>query len=80
MKYIEELSIGDTFSYKDQIFLLTSDFKSNGSRLCYSLINGQPSWLANQTMIEHNPIYILDKDNNTIPVKITAKQDVVNQI
>lgn len=78
MKYIEELHIGDTFSYKDQLFLLTSDFKSNGHRLCYSLISGQPSWLANQTMIEHHPIYILDKDNNTIPVKITTKQDVIN--
>lgn len=78
MKYIEELDIGDTFTYKDHLFVLTSDFKSNGFRLCYSLISGQPSWLTNQTMIEHNPIYILDKDNNTIPVKITAKQDVAN--
>lgn len=73
MKYIEELNIGDTFTYKDQMFLLTSDYKSNGSRLCYSLVNGQPCWLTSQTIIEHNPIYILDKDNNIIPVKITTK-------
>lgn len=78
MKYIEELNIGDTFTYKDQVFVLTSDYKSNGARLCYSLVNGQPCWLTSQTIIEHNPIYILDKDNNTIPVKITTKQDVVN--
>ena len=26
MKYIEELNLGDTFSYKDNIFVLTSDF------------------------------------------------------
>lgn len=73
MKYIEELNIGDTFTYKDQMFLLTSDYKSNGSRLCYSLVNGQPCWLTSQIIIEHNPIYILDKDNNIIPVKITTK-------
>lgn len=73
MKYIEELSLGDTFTHMDQIFVLTSDFRTNGSRLCYSLLNGQPAWFSNQTMVEHNPIYILDKDSNTIPVKITEK-------
>lgn len=78
MKYLEELSLGDTFSFKDQMFVLTSDFKNNGSKLCYSLINGQPCWLMSQTIVEHTPIYILDKDNNTIAVKTTSKQDVVH--
>lgn len=78
MKYIEELSLGDTFLYQDQLLLLTSDFKANGSRLCYSLTNGLPIWLSNQTIVEHNPVYSLDKDNNTIPVKTTKKQNVVD--
>lgn len=78
MKYLEELNLGDTFSLKGQMFVLTSDFKNNGSKLCYSLINGQPLWLNDQTIVEHTPIYILDKENNTIAVKTTSKQDVVH--
>lgn len=74
MKYIEELDVGDTFSYKDKMYLLTSDFKSNGQRLCYSLQNGFPVWLVNETIIDHEPIYVLDKSNNTIPVKLTPKK------
>jgi hypothetical protein len=77
MKYIEELTLGDTFSYKDNIFVLTSDFKSNGSKLCYSLVNGSASWFAGQTIVEHSPIYVLDKENNTIPVKATIKTNHV---
>jgi hypothetical protein len=75
MKYIEELSPGDSFSYQNHLFLLTSDFKSNGNRLCYSLIDGFPTWLSSQTIVEHSPIYSLDKDNNTIPIKPTPKHD-----
>lgn len=78
MKYIEELNFGDTFLHKDQLMVLTSDFKSNGSRLCYSLDSGFPVWLTDQTMVEHTPIYVLDKDNNTVPVKITKKINVVS--
>ena len=73
MKYIEELNLGDTFSYKDNIFVLTSDFKSNGYKLCYSLGTGNAHWLASQTIVEHSPTYILDKDNNIIPIKTTNK-------
>lgn len=76
MKYIEELECGDTFSLKDKMYVLTSDFRSDGKRLCYSLNTGFASWIDNNTIIEHNPIYILDKDNNTIPIKITKKTDV----
>lgn len=75
MKYLEELTVGDSFSYKNELFLLTSDFRSNGNRLCYSLFNGLPNWLSSQTMVDNCPIYFLDKDNNTIPVRITPKHD-----
>ena len=76
MKYIEELECGDTFTLKDKTYLITSDFRSNNQRLCYSLIDGFPSWIADNTIVDHTPIYILDKDNNTIPVKITQKTNV----
>lgn len=71
MKYLEELGAGDSFSYQNQTWLLTTDFKSNGQRLCYSLITGFPNWINSQTIVETCPIFILDKDNNTIPLKIS---------
>lgn len=78
MKYIEELECGDTFTLKDKVYVLTSDFKSDGQRLCYSLLDGFPSWFKNQTIVDHSPVYILDQENNTTPVKITKKTDVSN--
>lgn len=73
MKYIEELSCGDTFSYQDVVYVLTSDFRPNGNKLCYSLTTGFPFWLKPDTIVNHEPIYILDENNNTIPVKPTEK-------
>jgi|694.fasta_scaffold05897_12 hypothetical protein len=78
MKYLEELNIGDSFSYQNQVFLLTSDFKANGNKLCYSLNTGFPTWLSSQSIVEHSPIYILDKDNNIIPLNITPKNDIIS--
>jgi hypothetical protein len=76
MKYLEELKPGDSFLYQNQLFLLTSDFKANGNKLCYSLVSGFPAWLNSQSIVEQCPIYILDKDNNTIPVNITPKHEI----
>ena len=68
MKYLEELNAGECFVYKEQKFLLTSDFKRDGSRLCYSLVSGYPNWLSSQDIVEPLSIYFLDKDNNIIPI------------
>lgn len=78
MKYVEELNFGDTFLYHNDYLILTSDFKSSGNKLCYSLTTGHPTWLSGQTIVDHTPVYILDKDNNTIPIKTTEKTNVVN--
>lgn len=72
MKYIEELECGDTFSYKDMMYLLTSDFKSNGNKLCYSLSNGFPIWLSSETIVNHEPIYFVN-NSNIIPIKPVSK-------
>jgi len=74
MKYIEELECGDTFSYKGNMYILTSDFKSNGNKLCYSLVSGFSQWFNSDTIVNHEPIYILDTNNNTTPVKTTPKR------
>lgn len=67
-KYIEELKPGNTFIYEQIVYVLTVDFKSNSSRLAYSLINGDPRWFMGNTIIDPVALYSLDKDNNIIPL------------
>jgi len=73
MKYLEEISPGDCFVFENKLFILTTDFKKSGDRLSYRLDNGNPFWLKPNVVIDINPIYYLDKDNNVIPIKVTPK-------
>lgn len=77
MKYLEEIEPGDCFNIGDTIYILTTDFKKSGDRLCYKLHNGTPQWISSNQIVDINPIYTLDKDNNISPIKIEKKQDVV---
>lgn len=72
MKYIEEINPGDTFVVNNNLYVLSSDFKSNGNRMAVSLDNGFPVWLSGQTIVENLPLFKLDKDNNIIPIKNVA--------
>ncbi|MFM7796016.1 MAG: hypothetical protein ACKO7N_04560 [Candidatus Nitrosotenuis sp.] len=69
MKYVEEINAGDTFVYNNQLFVLSSDFKSNGQRMAINFDNGFPTWLNSETMVETLPLFKLDKDSNIIPIK-----------
>lgn len=75
MKYLEELNIGESFFFEDQVWFLTSDFKLNGDKLCYNLANGFPKWINSSSIVEVTPIYYMDKDNNITPIKIYEKQN-----
>jgi hypothetical protein len=75
LKYIEELSTGETFKYNDQFWLLTSDFKSSGKRLCHNMQNGNAKWFDGNEMVEFVPLYSLDKDNNIIPIRKYANEN-----
>jgi len=75
MKYLEELSHGDTFLLEENVFILTSDYKSTNKKLCYSMLTGFPRWLDDKTVVELCPVYTLDKDNNVVAVKPTPKND-----
>ena len=68
MKYIEELSPGECFTFNNQLFILTTDFKKNGQKLAYCLFDGSPRWMNSQDNIESTLIYTLDKNSNIIPV------------
>lgn len=69
MKYIEELSSGDCFELNDIIFLVTIDFKKDGSRLCYKLIDGSPKWFAPSEIVKMSPVFAMDSNNHFYPIK-----------
>lgn len=79
MKYIEELNNGECFVNNNVYYFVTSDFKKNGQRLCYNLVDGSPKWMEGTTIASVEPLYILDKDNNVIAVRPTLKtNDLAN--
>ncbi len=68
MKYIEELTPGSTFIKDNQTFILTIDYKKNGSKLAFCLENGSPSWLKASDIVDICPIFKLDSENNVVPI------------
>jgi len=66
--YIEEITPGKCFQHNDKLYMITSDQKSSGQRLCYSLNNGNARWLDPNTIVKTVSLYHIDKDNNIIPV------------
>ena len=75
MKYIEELASGDSFTYNNISYLITADFKSNGQKLAYSLIDGFAKWFDPSTIIEKINLYTLDEKNNILPIKEQKKEE-----
>lgn len=72
-KYIEELTFGDCFIFEDDYYVLSIDYKKDGSRYCVSLKDGGPRWFKQDNIVEKIQIYTMDKDNNIIPLKETPK-------
>jgi hypothetical protein len=73
MKYLEELSPGDSFELEENNYILLFDYKKNGDRYCAMLTNGSTRWLKSNTIVEICPIYKLDKENNVLSIKQDAK-------
>lgn len=69
MKFLEELSTGDTFKILNEYFLLSTDFKKNGQRLCFNLKTGQSKWIEANSCVDITPVYTLDNNNNIVPMK-----------
>ena len=51
-------------------------FKKNGCRLSYDLKSGNPKWFEANAVVDVEPIYILDKENNIIAIKEIMKDNV----
>lgn len=79
LKYLEELSNGDSFSVDDKIYIISADYrikKGNTQRECIEIASGNKRWFEGGEIVNLEPIYTLDVENNIIPIKPTEKQDV----
>jgi hypothetical protein len=56
MKYVEELIIGETFKFKNSLYILTPDFKKSGLRMAICLSSGYPIWLESDWVVEPESI------------------------
>ena len=77
-QYIEELDNGDCFEFTGTKFIVSCDFKSNGSRLCVDLATGMPKWFKSNDIINKIQIFTMDKDNCIIAIK-ESKKNVANK-
>lgn len=78
MKYLEQFGYGDTFSFEGKLYILTSDFKVQKDHTqlsCINLKTGHSRWISANSIVDAEPIYRLDNDNNIIPIK-ESKKDV----
>jgi hypothetical protein len=72
MKYLEELIPSDLFSYKNEYFILTCDFrntKEDKKYLSISIKNGFSYWMEGNTSVEILDLYFRDKEGNIIALK-----------
>jgi hypothetical protein len=76
MKYIEELEIGEFFKFQENLYINTSDFKKDGSRLVLNLRTGSFHWLKKDEMVDFLDVYTLDESNNFVAIKEREKIDV----
>jgi len=77
MKYLEELSFGDCFEHQDLHYILSSDFKSNGKKMCLCLETGFSYWFSGDLMISVTDLFTMDKNNNIIAIKERKKDDPI---
>ena len=69
MKYIEELEAGELFVIDKKKYIISADFKSNGSRMAVSLNTGQVQWFKPDSVCQIQDLYYRDEENNILLVK-----------
>jgi hypothetical protein len=74
--FIEELDSGDCFNSSGELFIITADYKKDGSRLCISLKNGFSKWFKSDIIVNKTSIFYTDNDSNIIAIKELSKDDV----
>lgn len=76
MKYLEELNPGDCILWNTEYYVLSSDFKTDGSRMCISLKTGFCRYIKSDTIVSNAPLYTLDTESNIIPIRPVEKEKI----
>jgi hypothetical protein len=76
MKYLEELKPGECFCITKELFIVTMDFKKDGSRMVVNLNSGISRWMNGSTVCDISPIFTLDNENNTF---IAVRPQISNE-
>jgi hypothetical protein len=79
LKFIEELESGDALELEGRSFIITSDFKKNGDRLCIDIATGNSRWIKSDYPVNLINLYTVDSNSNFMPIK-EIKSDVSPQI
>lgn len=74
MIYLESIEPGNCISYEQHNYIVTTDFKNSGKRLCINLRNGNSRWISGDSPINIDPIYLMDKENNIVPLIKSKKE------
>lgn len=74
--FIEELSTGDCFELSNNLYIITCDYKKDGSKMCIDLRSGQSRWFKSDLIINKIGIFYTDQDSNIIAIKELTKTDV----
>ena len=75
MIYLEELISGDCFSLEDNNYIVTTDFKKDGKKLCVNLKTGFSNWIKPDETVETIDIFKFDKDSNIIAIRERNKDN-----
>lgn len=79
MKYLEELGVGDCFGLSGNYYIVTSDFKKDGKKLCVNLKTGLLNWIKPDETVNNIDIFTFDKDSNIIAIRERNK-DISNEL
>lgn len=80
MKYLEELEAGDCCTIDKSMFIVTTDFKKNGSKLLINLVTGLPSWYQPSTVCDKILIFSIDEQNNSVFIPLKPEKQNENHI
>lgn len=74
--FIEELDNGDCFASSGELFIVTTDYKKDGSRSSVNLNSGASRWFKADTIVNKISIFYTDNESNIIAIKELSKSDV----
>lgn len=76
MKYLEELKAGDCYIFNKELFVVTTDFKRDGSRMVVNLSSGTTRWMDGSSVCDTVQIFTIDNENNSF---VAIKPQTANE-